>query len=242
MRLKDNITLVCASYKGFEKISELLDISLSKNFNLDLDSYLITNGSPQLNFFKLVKIDKDEGWNKNLQKLLLQIKTDYVLLWIDDLILKKPVDQNSFLNAFKRVLDNDLSCLWGHNVFSLKPKVFLSKLIHGDYRSPKGKYQFSTMCSIYKKSVLLNLLARTSSPWEFELLKDKALRVEATNFQLFDVSNVVIKGRIITNRMKMLQKRFNYYPTSFYLKNQTIREYITWLLIIIGATLKGLLR
>ena len=69
-----------------------LYLSLTKNSGnifKNINKYLVTDGNPIVREFKTIHVNKDFGWNKNLLFLLRQLKEDTVILWIDDLVLKK---------------------------------------------------------------------------------------------------------------------------------------------------------
>ena len=80
-------------------------------------------------------------------------------------------------------------------------QILKNKILHKPYYSPKGKYTFSTMCSIYKKKVLIELLEQTNTPWEFEVQNKRNYKIEVPTDNAYQLSNIVVKGKLLKARL-----------------------------------------
>lgn len=197
----EGIALICGSFKGYDQIVSLTDKKLGQYFPKNINKYLVTDGNPIVREFKKIHVNKDFGWNKNLLFLLRQLKEDTVILWIDDLVLKKEINSELLCNQIRYFKEKNLDCLWGYLVPTLFFQILKNKILHKPYYSPKGKYTFSTMCSIYKKKVLIDLLEQTNTPWEFEIQNKRNYKIEVPTDNAYQLSNIVVKGKLLKARL-----------------------------------------
>ena len=113
--------------------------------------------------------NKSVPYGKRLIEHLKEIKTDYVLVMLDDFFLRKKVDTNEinqyvdFLKNNKDVavvsfdsVKDELNCADGKlEKFLLRPKY--------------GEYKVNLQGAIWNREKLLNYVKANESPWEFEV-------------------------------------------------------------------------
>lgn len=142
-----------------------------------------------------ITVGEDISWSDNLKRALELIPEEFVLLWIDDLFLLKPVASDRLMNictAFQQV---------NGNYIRLNPTINADVPFNELFGlvSPGTIYRCSTVLSLWRKSVLDNLVNTGESAWDFEIFgtvrSDKYDGFYATHTAIFPVENGVIKGK-----------------------------------------------
>ena len=161
--------------------------------------YLVSN---ELEFFSTeivpIRVGRDLGWSANCNNALASIPHEYVLLFIDDLFLRRNVDHRTVMGLIERCVSNEWDYLRlnptpgpprGHSVGG-----GIGRIPHGDW------YRASTVLSLWKKSVLADVLNPKENAWELEIFggarTDKYERWFACERWNLPYYNLVIKGRI----------------------------------------------
>jgi len=175
--------------------------------DLELPVYLIANerqfSSPGV---RQILVGPDVSWSDNLLRALEMVEHSYVLLALDDLILKETVDSG---------LIQEL-CSW----IALKKPDYLRLTVppFPDKREnalvgrllPGGVYRTSTIWPIWKKDTLARLLRSGETAWEFEILgtarSDAYPNFYATRRNAVRLENAVIRGRWNPKAVRMLRK------------------------------------
>jgi len=161
-----------------------------------LDVYLLSN---HLEFsdlaVKSLKVGDDISWSDNLVKAVNELPHQYIFLFIDDLFLFGPVDNGRVL----RVLEWAAAARADYIRLnpSQKPDRPYNDLV--GVVSPGTIYRTSTVISVWRKRILLNLLRPAESAWDFEI-KGSERSDEFDGFfstwkDHFHVTNGVIKGK-----------------------------------------------
>jgi hypothetical protein len=193
-----NTAVIVASHDGSQDLWAPL-LTLFKQFWPDcpFPIYLVCNNaeyrSPGVT---TIAVGPDRSWSDTLLAALRSIPEEYVLLWIDDHFVSRPVKAEEILaavKAFQKVSGNYL------RLQSLpKPNARFNSYF-GIVQ--KGAiYRTSTVASLWKKSVLAQLLKPGESAWDFEILGT----VRSNNYDgfysvwhdCFQIENLLIKGRI----------------------------------------------
>ena len=133
--------------------------------DIELPIFLSTNHKYfSSNLFNTIQIGKEISWSDNLIKTLNQINQEYVLLTFDDLFLTAKIDNNQIKSIIEYSIDKDFNYVQLYRSISKgRREGFLFK------KSRETKYRNSTIWSLWKKDVLLNLLKVQESAWEFEI-------------------------------------------------------------------------
>ena len=169
--------------------------------------YLLTNNlKPEFENVEVVNVGEDISWQSNLKKALTFVKEENIFLWIDDLFLVQKVDSKRVESMFSIFLQEDLNylCLQGRPYANKKYNEFFGTLEKGSL------YRTSTVMSLWKKSVLLDVLLEEKNAWEFELEGSK----RSDKYDKFFVSyqreiktlNSVIKGKWRNKAVGFLKK------------------------------------
>ena len=194
MRPKIDILVIsCDSY--YDVWPYFFD-GLFKNWiDCPLDIYLVSN-KKRYGFNNVINLNigKDISWSNNLKKALKKIKNEFVLLMIDDLIIKNKISNNFFMEISDWISMNDPNYLRLH--VSNRPLYYDSLVGELPKKTP---YKLSTMPSIWKTSFLLKILKDGESAWDFELKGSKRAYKYDKFFSLYEnfisYNNSIIKGK-----------------------------------------------
>jgi hypothetical protein len=153
-----------------------------------------------------ITVGKDISWSDSLKTGLLQINAEYVLMVIDDLFFTGPVNTERLM-----VVCDEFIKVQG-NYLRLNPtvKADMPYNEHFGLVSKGSYYRTSTVFSLWKKNILMDLLKSGESPWEFEVFgtvrSDAYGDFYSTLTHFFPNVNGVIKGKWQRSAIKRLQK------------------------------------
>jgi hypothetical protein len=203
------LKVIISTCKKYERVCELVVNSLNEA-RLPLSIVTIAENTV-IDFHDVenIRIENDNGWSFNMIKYLSEIDPDEpFLLWMDDLAI---------VNAPNATM---LSLV--EEYFKIEKIDALSVYMPAAYRVPEAfnngyapitsalsnKYPFSCMCTLTTARFMLKVLDKNESPWEFEhnmaaKLKSIGGRAELyiLGFNLFNVTNIVIRGKVVTWRV-----------------------------------------
>jgi hypothetical protein len=165
------------------------------------DKFFITNKqSIPTSSFEFIMIGKDESWSDGLLKAITILKTkfDYLFITLEDSPITEKVDQeklDDITETFFAVEGNFLSLFTQANMG--KPTSRFNN--HFGIIGKGSLYRPTCVYSLWKISVLEDLLERDENAWEFErfgsVRSDKYDGFYMTYRNFFRVSNAVIKGK-----------------------------------------------
>jgi hypothetical protein len=158
--------------------------------------YLLSNaekpGFPEVSH---IPVGDDISWSDNLMKAIAAIREDYLLMFLDDLFLVDYVRTDRVLEICAWIADHDANYVRLNP--SEPPDQPYSTLL--GTVSPGMIYRTSTVLSVWKKSVLRDLLKSGETAWQFEIAgSQRADRYDSfySTFEgCFPVRNGVIKGK-----------------------------------------------
>ncbi len=113
-----------------------------------------------------IVIGEDKGWCRNFLLGLQKVDADFILLMQEDFFLNRPVDKAFIARALKMMLDDDkIGC------FRLYPCPGPDVPLGDDYGliKPDAPYRVSCQSAIWRKTTIIEVLARNNSPREFEI-------------------------------------------------------------------------
>lgn len=154
---------------------------------------------------EVIKCGENKIWTERLRQSLEYVKTDYVLLFLDDHWLKSQVDTNEIYKYLKLAQKYDAGCL------RLKPGT--SKLINIPDNDLIGKiskkkpYNVSTLVAIWNTETLKKLTNESWNPWEFE--KKGSIISEKLKRDFYSVYNTVIETHNAIVRSKWIKEVIN---------------------------------
>jgi hypothetical protein len=159
-----------------------------------------------------IDVGEDKGWSANLIFALKKTEADFIFLWIDDLILCESVDNDEFMKILRKFLEVNGSYLR----FNPVPKHDFYYNEYFGESSINAIYRTSTVMTIWRKDILLNLLREEESAWEFEYKSTLRARDLSCFFvvykSFFAFKNVVIKGKWHPRELNWLKFRFPHIP------------------------------
>jgi hypothetical protein len=153
-----------------------------------------------------IAVGPDRSWSDTLLAALQSVPEEYVLLWIDDHFVSQPVRTEEILaavKAFKLVSGNYL------RLQSL-PKPDARFNCYFGIVQKGAIYRTSTVASVWKKSVLEQLLVSGESAWKFEI--DGSVRSDNYDgfysvwHDCFRIENLLIKGRICPASQRRIER------------------------------------
>lgn len=220
MKLKYNLAILVPSCDKYSDLWDPLFSSIEKFWNpLPGNLYLLTNNlTPDKYPCKVIPIGDDKTWSLNVLNALSYIDEEYVMLHIDDLIITDYVDTfqtNRLISEFMNSNGNYLR-------LNPTPKGtfqmgFISNVLPGDL------YRSSTVFSIWKKEVLVDILRPEENAWEFEILGSERTDVfrnwYASVKWLIPYENLVIKGLVDPLALRKINKSGIAYETNRDLMN-----------------------
>ena len=176
---------------------DIVLISETKEFNCDfLDVRTYCGG-------------KGTTWSKLLKDCLKQIDTEFVLFFLEDQFLRRPVDNDSFQVALDYMKEHtDVGVIIARH--SEKQKEYIEdRFFSRDLIT--NQYRISAMSAIYRKDFLKKLLRSHENPWEFEVYasirskryKEKVLQYNNRFPEIFVYDDHIKHGYGITMRKWM---------------------------------------
>lgn len=209
------IVLTCDNY------SDLWPMFISfseKNWpNCPYDKYFITNNKSIPNSsFNFIKIGKDESWSDGLLKAINKLKSkyEYLLITLEDSPIIENVDQNKLnliTDSFFNSKGNFLSFFTQNNMGKPTRRYnnYFGIIDKGSLYRPTCVY------SLWKISVLEDLLVREENAWDFErygsVRSDKYDNFFMVYNNFFKISNTVVKGKWRRSEYKKI-KELGYNP------------------------------
>ena len=120
-------------------------------------------------YYRTIPVSRDiNQWTKGVREFLDQIDDDIVLLMIDDIFIRKPVDECRIDSAVIILkLEDNLACLDFE-------KAWDNTDLHTDYagwncRNHGAEFEVSLMCGLWDRKKLIKVLGRDCDPWTIEL-------------------------------------------------------------------------
>lgn len=194
--------LICSS----DKYTSLWDIHadfLKKNWSdCPYPIYLGTDSVTSIRFNTVTNRSQCKSWSACLLEWVSQIDAEYILLTLDDFILREPVSTSDVENCLEFLSSSKGDCLR----LVARPKPFYRDSSYPSF----GKfdqvlpYIVSAQASIWKKSTLLALAKSGESIWEFE--ESGSLRARSGNYSFYGVYRTVFNyGEHILDGGKLLR-------------------------------------
>ena len=183
-------------------ICQLKRLGLAQYF----DCYLMMGKeSPSIENFTTLNNFRRGTWSSDLREALMHLEKPYVLLWLDDFVPISMLSKSIILNAIDELVEI------GGNYLRLNPtppgngplcfQGFCEIL-------PGELYRTSTVLSVWRRELLLNLLDDNETAWQFEFLgsvrSDSHLKFYASNIPHIECVNLVVKGLLDPRAGKLL--------------------------------------
>lgn len=157
-------------------------------------------------FNKNILYSETLNWSLSLEKWIKQIDSKYILILLDDHIIKN-FSITSLESIIKDVNKNKIlyaPLTYGTNI--LGNIVNIKKFIKGKVLD--GKYSINLQPAIWEKSSLLRLLRETTNPWDFEISSSLKYKKKKFNAYFYIARNISFYEQYI--------ERGKVYPLRFY--------------------------
>ena len=106
-----------------------------------------------------------DKWTRRTRETVDEIECDNVLLMVDDIFIRKKVDNNK-INSLEKYINGKVAALNFHQRAKDNKDVYIDDLV--SWRSYHGKYKCSLMCQLWSKEKLLDVFDWDTDPWTFE--------------------------------------------------------------------------
>lgn len=150
-------------------------------------------------------VGEDLSWSDNLIQALDLIEEEYVFMMIDDLFLIQEVCSEGLQEVFAWISRDKPDCVRLNPV--PQPDMPYNKTV--GIVLPGTLYRTATVMTIWKKTVLLDLLKPGENAWEFEqygsVRSDKFSGFYSTHYLLLPFINGVIKGKWRRSAVNLLK-------------------------------------
>jgi hypothetical protein len=163
--------------------------------------YPVYLGTDSLKFEKintLLTTGNRLSWSSCLLEWLNQIETEYVLLTLEDFIIRRQIITSEINHCLEFIVNQNIDCLR----LVARPLPFYrdnENKLFGSY-DKRMPYIVSLQASIWKKTTLMSLIVEGESIWEFEIygsfrakLQEK-LRFYGVYRTIFDYGEHIIDG------------------------------------------------
>lgn len=149
-----------------------------------------------------VKVGPDKSWAENLLRMLDAIGTDYVLLFLEDFLIRRPVDTAVIIKMIQYCVPRRVDCA---RLSPLPSPTPLPRSILRDFPEfgvvqADAPYRVSAQAALWRVKALRHYLVPGLSAWEFEHTGTQMSRYTAHCFlgpfvPLIDYDHGVEKGR-----------------------------------------------
>ena len=168
--------------------------------------YLLTNNlSPEFQGVATIQVGDDLSWSENVLNAIKSLDEEYILMFIDDLLLTHQVDNLRLNQIVKWVADErpPYVQLLQSEVPDAPCNELVGKVLPGTL------YRTSTVLSLWKKETLKALLKPGESAWDFELIGSARSDAFGDFYRswsdVFQVTNCIIKGKWFPPALKVMR-------------------------------------
>ena len=127
---------------------------------------IYTTETKQNSFYKTIcKNYPLEKWTKRIRETLKEIDDNQILLMIDDIFIREPVDTER-IDYARANLKGNIACFNFEKVFN--PNDEESGLKGFKIRQKGSEYELSLMCGLWDRDKLIDVLSDDSNPWDVE--------------------------------------------------------------------------
>ena len=161
--------------------------------------------------WRTINVGKDISWSANLILSLDQIRTDFVLIFFEDMFLSKKVDNELLGLQLESFYNSDKSYI--KLISEPKPNgrkinEFFGEIIRGDI------YRSTAPAALYDVGLLKELLLPTENAWQFELNGSRrSMRIQSSFYSVyksaFKFQHGIIRGSYLKSAFNFLQSHYD---------------------------------
>ena len=192
----NNIALIISTHDNSNDLWETLEQTYHRFWkDIKFPIYLTTNHKVfKSKIFNSLKVGDELSWSDNLIKSLNKIEQDFVLLTFDDLFLVNKVNNQFIEELTSRAIKEKFNYLQFYCSISKGRRI--DNLIFK--KNNKTIYKNSTIWSFWNKKILIELLRKEESAWQFEQSGNKRSfdydHFYSTRENVIPFANGVVKG------------------------------------------------
>ena len=162
------VILVCSCDKD-QDIFEVFHYCMEKNWE-DHPKIIYSTETIKNPYYETISKNYPlEKWTKRIRETLQEIDDDEILLMIDDIFIRKPVDTERIEYARKHLKGN-IAMFNFEKVFNQQDQE--SDLEGFKIRKKGSEYELSLMCGLWNREKLIHILEKDSDPWSVEYNQD----------------------------------------------------------------------
>ncbi len=215
-----SVVVLVPSFDGYRDVWEPFFRCLFKYwpdcpYSITLGSIEATYADPRV---APLTIGCDRDYSSNLLAMLGRLQHDWVLLWIDDLLLSRRVDTARVVRLFETAQRHGAGVVRLNNAVPYVAPLFSTRGPAAELdEMPKGApYRVSIGLSLWRRDLLMRLLVPGESAWSIEragtLRSNDApdrffcLARRGAREPLFDIVNGVRRGRWTREARRLLRR------------------------------------
>ena len=201
---------------SFDKYNDLWDVyfqCVAKYWKASCPNYLVTNDlDPDYKNVNVLQTGKEISWSHRVRKAVEQVKSDYIILMLEDYFVLSEVTDATLLPLieFMKKVNGDYLRIYPFPRLKFRGKEGCNRI----HALPNNSlYGVNLQPAIWKKSFLIKLLGDDDfSAWEFEARQKngKETRVDGKLFVVdyypFCMVNGVLQGKWYPPSIKQLKK------------------------------------
>ena len=217
------LSIILLSSENYEHLAIENIEKFLKKINDKIECEVILASSKEnINLQKSYKFVYDEVFSNRLIKALNKVNNNFILLWLDDYLIKK-INFTLLLKAFDLFEKFNIGACKLYPIE--KPKIYIpGNPFFGIYdNKPLGR--LNTQPTIYEKSFLNSIIASNESLWEFE--NNHSTRSIPQNKMVFGSLKKIIDYDEIIKGGKFFRKYKKLYPKITNIDSMTLREEFT---------------
>ena len=162
------VILVCSCDKD-QDIFEAFHYCMEKNWE-DHPKIIYSTETIKNPYYETISKNYPlEKWTRRIRETLQEIDDDEILLMIDDIFIRKPVDTERIEYARKHLKGN-IAMFNFEKVFNQQDQE--SDLEGFKIRKKGSEYELSLMCGLWNREKLIHILEKDSDPWSVEYNQD----------------------------------------------------------------------
>lgn len=219
MSLADKLTMVIHSCNKFSDLWDTHVQLLEENWpDRNIPTYILTDCESEKKYPNVSILSAGEG--KELSQrtafALEQIKTEFVLITLDDYFLIKPVASETITGVLDMMDAENFDYVRLYLRPKCKEKNRIKKYGKVYHIDTNDRYCVNLYVGIWRKSFLEKTIGETKNAWQYEvslprIAREVGARCAMSNNDEFVILDVVRKGKLLHKANRYLKKRNLYH-------------------------------
>ena len=144
-------------------------------------------------FVNVINCDGN-SWGSRLHFALSQIDSEYVIVLLEDFFIQKAVDSEEIFKCIERMKNDDqiavfyFSRITGYHTDSTEYEKYFH-MNPQEHPSRFGRYMINCQAALWRKSVLMEAVRKSKTPWELEEDAYNNLSEDIKNMKYYCLKN-----------------------------------------------------